>query len=221
MAQTCVLLTYEGLLSAAYKKTTMIEDAFSAIDMLQHVTVELVDAGVDQVASGVNTSNNHNLGPKSINIAGSRVIRAMELVRYNDHGNEEEHGGAATDTGTAPLVDLLGGMTMGPSSAPSAPTPLAATASSEGQGESLVVRVALDSSYFHNRLPACLRALGTRVRFYAMLFQMGVDIMQRGANVHATSERHTTHSTGHQRSLNQGRLKMESFKWPTVPPWNC
>jgi hypothetical protein len=41
------LLTYEGLLSAAGKETAMIEDAFSAIDMLQHVTVELVDAGVD------------------------------------------------------------------------------------------------------------------------------------------------------------------------------
>jgi hypothetical protein len=41
------LLTYEGLLSATGKETAMIEDAFSSIAMLQHVTVELVDAGVD------------------------------------------------------------------------------------------------------------------------------------------------------------------------------
>jgi hypothetical protein len=40
------LLTYEGLLSGTGKETAMIEDAFLAIDMLQHVTVELVDAGV-------------------------------------------------------------------------------------------------------------------------------------------------------------------------------
>jgi hypothetical protein len=134
------LLTYEGLLSAAGKETAMIEDAFSAIDMLQHVTVELVDAGVgvDQAQGGAIGANanthNHNLGPKSINIVGSRVIRAMELVRYNE---EEYNGGAATETGatSAPLVDLLGDMTMGPSSAPSATNSNpAATASSEGQG---------------------------------------------------------------------------------------
>jgi hypothetical protein len=40
-------------------------------------------------------------------------------------------------------------------------------------------------------------------------------------NIKHSPEWHTTHLTGHQRSLHQGRLKMESFKWPTVRPWNC
>ena len=156
------LLCYEGLLSAAGKETAMIEDAFSAIELLQHVQVELVDASIDA------------LGERSIKVVGSRVIRSMELVRHNDSYH-------VTPTQEAPLVDLLGGMTI--------QTPAAhmrgQTPSIEGEGGDLVVRIAIDSSFYKNRIPASLRN-GTRVRFYAMLFQMGVDIMQWGAN--ATSK---------------------------------
>jgi len=49
------------------------------------------------------------------------------------------------------------------------------------ESSSLLLRVALDPAFYTNRTPLSLRN-GAKVQFYAMLFQMGVDIMQWGAN---------------------------------------
>jgi hypothetical protein len=97
------------------------------------------------------------LGNKSVAVEGSKVIKFVELVR-------EQPSCVPTASG---LDDIFGA--------------LAFNAPNVEESSDLLLRVALDPAFYANRTPLPLRN-GVKVRFYAMLFQMGVDIMQWSAN---------------------------------------
>jgi hypothetical protein len=65
---------------------------------------------------------------------------------------------------------------------------------SNGQEVEYILQIGIDQQYYHQQIPAALKN-GTSVRFYPILFEVGVDIFQAASNLGSSVSRHVNTST--------------------------
>ena len=63
-----------------------------------------------------------------------------------------------------------------------------------GQEVEYILQIGIDQQYFHQQIPTALKN-GTSVRFYPILFEVGVDIFQAASNLGSSVSRHVNTST--------------------------
>ena len=63
-----------------------------------------------------------------------------------------------------------------------------------GQDVEYILQIGIDQQYFHQHIPTALKN-GTSVRFYPILFEVGVDIFQAASNLGSSVSRHVNTST--------------------------
>jgi len=162
------LLTYEGMLSAAGKEMGMIEDASDSIDMLKGVKVKLVlayDSSMDTADNGSGKDNSEK--GNDVKMKDNYQLKSEKVPIP---GNQ-----------SSPLkwVEIYWINTP-------PPTQGGVSASSASTGmPNILVCVGVEASFYNTNLPKELRSDAV-VSFHPVLFQMGVDIRQWGANATAS-----------------------------------